>query len=495
VKVAVVGSDDAAPGSFSIGGFTGAVGPDQGPWGPFRHTYRLDFSSLTQPGTYTLKLGVAESLPFRIGAGAYDEVFPALARFLKLQRCGDNPITGKKCHQKDGMEVDLVGGWHDAGDSLKHMITTTYAVAALFLAGETEEARWGAALVKKIHPKPDVLYVQVADDRDHTGGFRFWEDDVVDYGAGPGGGRPGWRATGQPDGPKYKNASTGLASLAGRSAAAMALAGEIDTAKSLYRLAKDHPGYAQSVPVKAPHYYAERTYHDDLEWAAVELFRATKERGYLEEAVRFADAARDESWMGKPSHGHYEFFPYVNLAHWRLYELVDADTKARLATYYRNGLEEIRRRAEANPFRLGTPLVWCSTNDVVAFATQAVLYETMTGDRRYRALATEARDWIFGRNPWGVSFVTGIGAVSATNAHHPYRAIPNAHRPTGGLVDGPLATEIHAQFERYMHLDGDPLARFQSEIATYHDAVGDFATNEPTLDGTVALYHLLTLWK
>ena len=108
--------------------------------------------------------------------------------------------------------------------------------------------------------------------------------------------------------------------------------------------------------------------------------------------------------MGKTKHGHYEFFPYVNLAHWRLYPLVDDATKKELAGFYRTGLERVRALAERNPYRLGTPLVWCSTNDVIAFATQAVLYEQMTGDRTYRAMATEARDWIFGRNPWGVSF-------------------------------------------------------------------------------------------
>ena len=70
---------------------------------------------------------------------------------------------------------------------------------------------------------------------------------------------------------------------------------------------------------------------------------------------------------------------------------------------------------------IGTPLVWCSTNDVIAFATQARLYEMMTGDARFRGLAAEARDWIFGRNPWGVSFVIGVpkGGVAASRPAPP----------------------------------------------------------------------------
>jgi hypothetical protein len=199
--------------------------------------------------------------------------------------------------------------------------------------------------------------------------------------------------------------------------------------------------------------------------------------------------------MGMDRHGHYEFFPYVNLAHWRLYSLVDASVKVRLAAYYRTGLERIRQRAERNAYRIGTPLVWCSTNDVIAFATQARLYETMTGDSTYRALAAEARDWIFGRNPWGVSFVIGVPkeGVAASRPHHLFYKL--AHRlPVGGLVDGPVARSINESL-KFSSFGADPLARFQSDEAVYHDAFADFSTNEPIIDGTVSLLLLLDLWS
>jgi hypothetical protein len=92
---------------------------------------------------------------------------------MRLQRCGENPITGERCHQQDGIDVvtgervDLVGGWHDAGDRLKHMITTTYCTAALRLAGADDEADHGLALVEKLQRDDDTIYVQIGDDRDH----------------------------------------------------------------------------------------------------------------------------------------------------------------------------------------------------------------------------------------------------------------------------------------------------------------------------------------
>jgi len=48
-----------------------------------------------------------------------------------------------------------------------------------------DEAKWGLDWMLKMHPEPDLLFAQVADDRDHKG-FVLPPDDRVDYGWGPG---------------------------------------------------------------------------------------------------------------------------------------------------------------------------------------------------------------------------------------------------------------------------------------------------------------------
>lgn len=500
-KIAVLSSDAPLAGSFAVGGFQADIGADQGPWGPFAHNYRLDFSPLRDTGRYRVRFEGVASPEFAIGPGAYAAVPDKLLGFMRLQRCGDNPVTGKSCHQDDaidavtGQPVDLAGGWHDAADRIKHMITTSYCVAALFLAGAEEEARYGAGLIRRLHPHADTLYVQAGDDRDHAPPEGLWHEDRTDYGHGPGGPRAAWPALGEPQGPKYQNASTGLASLAGRCSAAMALAGDLDAARSLYALAKRKPGNAMSVPVRAPYYYGEATHHDDLEWAAVELYIAAGKPGYLGDAVGWATKAGGNAWMGRDRHGHYEFFPYVNLAHWRLYPYVEPRVQRMLAESYRQGLERIRERAERNPYRLGTPLVWCSTNDVIACATQAVLYERMTGDTQFRSLAAEARDWIFGRNPWGVSFVIGVpeGGSFASRPHHMFHKLADI-LPVGGLVDGPVYKDINDAL-KFAPFDDDPYQRFNSPVGVYHDSFADFSTNEPIIDGTVSLLLLVKVWE
>ena len=67
---------------------------------------------------------------------------------------------------------------------------------------------------------------------------------------------------------------------------------------------------------------------------------------------------------------------------------------------------------------------------------------------------------------------------------------------TGGLVDGPVYSSIFNSLIG-VTLDGLPgkpgedYARFQPDLMVYHDAIGDYSTNEPTMDGTASLTYLL----
>src|SRR5206468_4425176 len=133
---------------------------------------------------------------------------------------------------------------------------------------------------------------------------------------------------------QYKSESTGVANLAGRYAAAMGLAYQIwrddrkerafaerclKAGKEVYELGKAKEGVQQGNSYGAPYRYEESTWADDMEWGAAELFRATRERRYLDDARRYAQLAGSESWMGLEQTKHYQFYPFMNLGHFRLY--------------------------------------------------------------------------------------------------------------------------------------------------------------------------------
>lgn len=553
-KIAIAFSSTNLPKRFQVVdlenkgiALEGNTRPIEGPaWGKFDHHTELDFSILTRRGMYELRMGGTKSLTFRIAGNPFARMPDELLSFMRQQRCGYNPWLDAVCHSFDGRTafgpctngtyLDARGGWHDAADLLKYLLTSGNATAQMLLAYEVQtprakdrsskatahealgdrvnalgqplpngvpdildEARWGLDWMLKLHPAPDQLYHQVADDRDHAG-WRLPQDENVDYGWGKGGARVVYFADGKPQGlGEYKSESTGVANLAGRYAAAMALAYQVWkddpgqrpfaercllAGREVYELGRAKEGVQQGNSYKAPYRYEETTWADDMEWGAAELYRATHERRFLVEAKWYAQLAGAESWMGKEQTGHYQFYPFMNAGHYRLHDLVDREFKKKLAGYYREGLQRCVLAGEKNPYGLGVPFIWCSNNLLVALVTQCFLYERMTGDRQFRQFAAKQYDWLLGRNPWGYTMFTEIGEVSPRDPHLMTQQLTK--RPVrGGLVDGPVYERIFKSLKGVSITEPDPLSPFQGPVV-FHDDNHDYSTDEPTMDGTAS---------
>lgn len=511
---------------------------DVGNYGNFEHHYRLDFSDFKRKGRYKIRLIKTgqTSLPFNIGDDVYSGKTDRVLDYLRQQQCGYNPFLDEVCHTKDGRTVygpmpdgtfiDVTGGWHDASDYLQYMLTSGNTVGRLLFTykenkGNNEfadehnalgqpgsngipdildEAKWGLVWLLKMHPKPDQLFHQIADDRDHIG-FKMPYQDSSDYGWGPESYRVVYYATGKPQGlGKYQNTSTGIANLAGRYAAVMAMAYQVwkndlkDTlaaeiflknGKEVYQMGLDQPGSQEGTPNLAPYRYHENQWADDMEWGAAELFKATRKPVYLQQSIKFAKKINTLSWMGKDTARHYEYYPFMNLGHYELYPLVDQAMQNTLADYYRTGLEAVWQRAKQNPYYIGYPFIWCSNNLASALITQEILYEKMSGDTKYREMALAVRDWLLGRNPWGVSQFIDLPHKGGNTPRDPHSAMTYLKDLviTGGLVDGPLFTGTFTKHHIEL-FKKDEYAPFQSDLVVYHDDTGDYSTNEPTLDGT-----------
>ena len=558
VKVALAFSSGALPGRFSVIGvedgrvaFEGEARRVAGGWGQFAAHAELDFTGLRKSGRYLLRLGGAESASFEVGAAVYAGLPDTLLEFMRQQRCGYNPFLDAVCHPFDGRTaygpeaagtyLDATGGWHDAGDQLKYLLTSSNATAQMLLAyvlaspprgraararsifkdeydgrglagangtpDVLDEARWGLEWMLKLHPAPLSLYHQVADDRDHIG-WRLPQNETADYGWGKGSYRVVYFADGAPQGLRqYKSRSDGVANLAGRYSAAMALGYQVwkDAPRErafaqrllragveVYELGRAKEGVQQGNSYGAPYRYEETTWADDMEWGAAELYRATGERRYLRDAERYARAAASESWMGKEQAGHYQFYPFMNVGHFRLYELAGASLRRELAAYYREGIGRCAGAGAKNPYGVGVPFIWCSNNLVVALATQCLLYERMTGDTRFRRFAAAQGDWLLGRNPWGFSMFTGVPAAGVSPKDpHLFANQLLKRQVRGGLVDGPVYRRIFQSLKGVGITEPDPLAPFQDELAVYHDDIKDYSTNEPTMDGTASA---ILLW-
>jgi len=559
-KVAVVFADRPITRRFTvrnansntvvlIGEIRDAAVPE---WGsPFPNYYTLDLSSVTKPGRYLIEMADLTA-PTEFLIGPYPGYHEDLLFFMRQQRCGYNPFLDMVCHQRDGRSfyapfpdetfVDAAGGWHDAGDQLKYLITASNATARMILAYELQkekfgdfvddmgrerpnripdvldEAKWGLDWIHKLHPKADQLFHQIADDRDHRG-FKMPDNDNADYGWGANSYRPVYFADGKPQGlSQWKSRSTGVANIAGRSAAAMAMAYRVwradlkesefaakclKAAEELYAMGKRQEGFQQGNSFGAPYRYNEDTWADDMEWAAAELYKATRKAVYLSDAKRYAKLAGTTSWMeyensdmGVEMGRHYQMYPFTNVGHFSLYPLADAKTKRELAGYYSNGIERVVARAKTNPYGVGVPFLWCSNNLVVAFITQVHLYELMTGDTKYHASMLAHRDWLLGRNPWGTSMFEGIpvGGEYPEDTHLPTVQLLKT-QVRGGLVDGPIAASTYKGLIGLTLTKPDEFAAYQPRDVVYHDDVGDYSTNEPTMDGTADAILMMALFS
>lgn len=291
--------------------YSSNTGSAFGSYGPFKQSYRLNFSSFTEPGKYYVQTAETRSPEFEIGNDVYKGTADFCLRYLRQQRCGYNPYLKDSCHTEDGYTlygpmqdstyIDVVGGWHDASDYLQYVTTSANTAYHLLMAYRDyphvfsdeknaagtdgsngtadviDEARWGLEWLEKMHPKAEWMFNQIADDRDHIS-MRI---PKLDSQYGRGYQRPVYFVSGEPQQRgKFMNNTTGTSSTAAKFSSAFSLGSQIfkksdpDYSKSLftksnsaYLFALKKPGVTQTASVKSPYIYAEDNWVDDLELA------------------------------------------------------------------------------------------------------------------------------------------------------------------------------------------------------------------------------------
>ncbi len=537
--------------------FSGKAGQNYGKYGPFKTTYRLDFSALKKKGKYILRAGNAESPQFSVNDEVYNGTADFCLRYMRQQRSGFNPFLKDSCHTYDGYTlyapvpdstyIDVVGGWHDASDYLQYSTTSanaTYHLLAAYrdfpkvfadtkqangLDGKNnipdvlDEAKWGIDWLLKMHPKDDWMFNQLGDDRDHRG-MRIPKQDTNFYGRGLE--RPVYFCSGEPQvRGKFMNNATGVASTAGKFTSAFSLGSQMfypinrefsellnRKAATAFKMGLDKPGAAQTASVLSPYIYAEDNWKDDMQLGATamytnQLYRQSKgnrksraalaaDPTKLDLAYSYAVDEPITPWLGADTAKHYQWYPFINVGHYELAKALSGAKRDSIVQFYKEGIDRVWQKAKKNAFFRGVPFIWCSNNLTVSFAIQCYWYRQLSGDQTYLELEQSCFDWIFGLNPWGTSMVYGLPSWGDTpvDPHSAFTYLKK-YPIDGGLVDGPVYTTIFSNLIGITLYSPDEYAPFQSDLAVYHDDFGDYSTNEPTMDGTVSLIYLLAAYE
>lgn len=530
---------DAADGKVVLKGRGLKADPEK--WA-LKSAWRLDFSSVVKEGDYYIECDGVRSPVLHIGANCYKGIADRLLIYMRQQRCGDNPYNDKPCHQHDGyivyhptktgQYIDVRGGWHDAADRLQYVTTTATSIYHMAFAYKyskdksifkdeynasgrpgsngvpdiIDEIMWGLDWLDRMNPEPREMYYQLGDDRDHTG-----SEAVVDYGYGPGLGRPVYFVTGEPQvaGKKLDrvNRTTGVSSAAGKFASTFAIGADVvgkwypefaakimDKVRPAYDFALEKPGNTQTACVVSPYFYEEDTWVDDIELAAATMYVLTGEDYWKRQASYWGELEPVSPWMekgrgpGKEYH-HYQWYPFINLGHYLLASAGDSQVKEEFAGYMKQGLSDMRDRAGNDPFMHGVPYLWCSNNLTSAAVTHAQLYRAATGDETFLEMETSLRDWLLGCNPWGSTMLSGIPEQMEEGYHSPVHSSVGYKGIIGGLVDGPIYTALFEDRIGVHLTKEDEFAVFNNGVAVYHDDRGDYSSNEPTIDGTASLFY------
>ncbi len=212
---------------------------------------------------------------------------------------------------------------------------------------------------------------------------------------------------------------------------------------------------------------------DKLCLAAVELYLATKDSKYLDEAKIYNDK------LSSNNYGHYP--NNTNLAH------------ARLAPYYQSAKDKLQTSVKKfneashnNLFGFDVEYSWGSLYIALSSANQGWLYSLLADDDSYSALQTRIRDYTLGVNPWGVCFISGMGTEYPRNIHNsPVVALKKLGKLKEGTIPGAVAegpisrSDWEKNYGRFVPIDEDKYYKYHTSACVYHDHVNDYVTNEP----------------
>ena len=428
--------------------------------------YLADFSALRTSGVYHLEAeGAGRSPSFRIAPDVYNNAYRTMMQGMYLWRCGTavkatyNGVTysHEACHLDDAY-LDYIGGghtrapstrgWHDAGDYNKYTVNGAFAAGVLLLAWEQNQARLRAVRLPQPSTAPGtpdllsevrweldwLLTMQAAD------GSVYQKVSTVNFGpAGP----PETEKT-----PRYfvPWGSPATADFVAVTAQAARVLRPYDAAYADRCLAAARRSYAFLQANPADHAPDQAAFHtggygtqdsDERLWAAAELWETTGDRAALTDfearARAIPDAhkiAADWGWGDVSNLGMltYLFSPRPG----RDPALVAGIRAAVLAT-----ADGIVRTGGAGGY--GRPLAayyWGDNGGVALTGAVLQAANRLSPKPAYTETALDAVSHLFGRNYYGRSFVTGLGADPPLHPHD-RRSGLSADSPAPGVPTWP----------------------------------------------------------
>ena len=379
--------------------------------------------------------------------------------------------------RKDGttVNVNLNGGFHDAGDHVKFGLPEAYAAFVLGMSYDTNKAAYTAA--KQTGHLQNITthfadYFVNCTVLDSSGSSV--EAFCCQVGQGGGGYDHGYwgapeKQTSNNRPIYFTSASDPSTDIVCLSAAALAMqyknfggAKYLTTAKKLFVYARNN---SKNTNQCGREFYPSSAWEDDYCLAALMLYKVTGDSAYLNEFNKYKDNSNAQK-------------PYWPLG-W--------DNVGPAVAYYNNNTSALSTIMTIGG---GTTLTdgfrclnsWGSARYNTSMQYTGLMYDKLTGSTTYKSWATTQMNYLLGNNNAKRCYIVGYSSLSSKYPHH---------RAASGYEGGPKGTTTQA------HVLLGALVGGPKEDGSYTDSADDFQCNEVAIDynatlvaASAALYQL-----
>lgn len=416
-----------------------------------------DFSQVTTPGTYQIiSEGLVDSYEFTISDQTYSDLLKSLTYMVELQKCGElsgataGEFAHPACHNTKATvygtseKIDVSGGWHDAGDYGRYVVSGAKAVADLLIAYEEYPQAFGVD-----QTNPDSIPVLALTKYELDWMFKMQRADggvyhKVTCANFPGVVKPEEETQELIVSP-VSNAATG------DFAAVMAMASRLykddseyankclEAAKKAYNYLQEHQmerGFKNPDGIVTGE-YPDMNCQDEIVWSAAELFKATNDASY-EADLKEEMAVANLSGFGWAAVGSYGCYSYLTN------EKANPQIKDVLLAKWNEAIEEATNAAKNDAYdcSISGEYPWGSNMTVANNGMMFALASKLDGvkgtekEKQYLQLADAQLSYLLGNNATGYCFVTGFGSKSPEHTHHrPSQVLGKTMK--GMLVGGP----------------------------------------------------------
>ncbi|CAL9125380.1 Glycosyl hydrolase family 9 [Musa troglodytarum] len=459
----------------------------------------------------------------------YRDALSKAILFFEGQRSGRLPANQRMTWRRnsglsDGsaMNVDLVGGYYDAGDNVKFGFPMAFTTTMLswsviefggMMKGELENARaavrWATDYLLKATAHPNTIYVQVGDpNKDHA----CWErpEDM--------------------DTPRsvYKVDSSNPGSdVAAETAAALAAASLVfrksdpayskllrNRAISVFEFADKYRGsYSNGLKnVVCPFYCSYSGYQDELLWGAAWLHKATKNPTYLNYIEANGQTlGADESdntfgWDNKHVGARIllsKAFLVQNLKSLHDYKghadnficSLIPGTPFSQTQYTPGGL--LFKMGDSNmQYVTSTSFLLVAYAKFLTYSSKVVSCGgTTVTPRKLRSIAKRQVDYILGDNPQKMSYMVGYGARYPQQVHHRGSSLPSVAAHPAKIPCSAGFTALYSSAPNPNPLSGavvggpDAMDRFPDQRSDYERSEPATYINAPLVGALAYLAH------